>query len=183
METKYFWLQQKENNQELTIEKIRGTVNPADLLTEHLEGKRLMMLCDLLKIKHIGSRSSSAQKLTSEQVPNSRLSCISSQSHRFTLTMTHYFNATRAKHQRFFSFSLVLLFSSRLRDSGVVWNLCLRQVILALIRIPHVYCGVDEHLVSKDTRQKRKILKRVHSFPGGLSFSSMKFFCFHKLVE
>ena len=28
METKYFWLQQKEKNQELRIEKIRGTVNP-----------------------------------------------------------------------------------------------------------------------------------------------------------
>ena len=49
METKYFWLQQKENDQELTIQKIRGTVNPADLMTEHLEGKRLMMLCDLFE--------------------------------------------------------------------------------------------------------------------------------------
>ena len=28
MDTKYFWLQQKEKNQELRIEKIRGTVNP-----------------------------------------------------------------------------------------------------------------------------------------------------------
>ena len=27
MDTKYFWLQQKEKNQELRIEKIRGTVN------------------------------------------------------------------------------------------------------------------------------------------------------------
>ena len=25
----------------------------------------------------------------------------------------------------------------------------------------HVYCGVDEQLVSRDTRQKRKILKRT----------------------
>ena len=33
METKYFWLQQKEKNQELRIEKIRGTVNLADLMT------------------------------------------------------------------------------------------------------------------------------------------------------
>ena len=28
METKYFWLQQKEKNQELRIEKVRGTVSP-----------------------------------------------------------------------------------------------------------------------------------------------------------
>ena len=64
METKYFWPQQKEKNQELRIEKIPGTVDPADLMTKHLDGKRLMMLCDLLNIKHIGGRPSSAPKLT-----------------------------------------------------------------------------------------------------------------------
>ena len=46
METKYFWLQQKEKNQELTIEKIRGTVHPADLMTKHLDGKRLVLRFD-----------------------------------------------------------------------------------------------------------------------------------------
>ena len=40
VETKYFWVQQKEKNQELRIKKIRGTVNPADLMTKHLDGKR-----------------------------------------------------------------------------------------------------------------------------------------------
>ena len=40
VETKYFWLQQKEKNQEVRIDKIRGTVNPADLMTKHLDGKR-----------------------------------------------------------------------------------------------------------------------------------------------
>ena len=30
METKYFWLQQKEKNRELRIDKIRGRVNPVD---------------------------------------------------------------------------------------------------------------------------------------------------------
>ena len=64
METKYFWPQQKEKNQELRIEKIPGTVDPADLMTKHLDGKRLMMLCDLLNIKHIGGRPSSAPKLS-----------------------------------------------------------------------------------------------------------------------
>ena len=64
METKYFWLQQKEKNQELKIEKIRGTVNPADLMTKHLDGKRLVTLCELLNIKRINGRPSSAPKLT-----------------------------------------------------------------------------------------------------------------------
>ena len=64
MEIKYFWLQQKEKNQGLRIEKIRGTVNPVDLMTKHLHGKRLTTLCDLLNIKHISGRPSSAPKLT-----------------------------------------------------------------------------------------------------------------------
>ena len=58
MDTKYFWLQQKEKKQELS------TVNPADLMTKHLDGKRLVMLCELLNIKRIDGRPSSAPKLT-----------------------------------------------------------------------------------------------------------------------
>ena len=53
METKYFWLQQKEKNQEPRIEKSRGTVNPAESMTKHLDGNRLVIFCDLLNIKHI----------------------------------------------------------------------------------------------------------------------------------
>ena len=64
METKYFWVQQQEKNQELRIEKIRDTVNPADLMTKHLDGKRFVMLCDSLSIKHNSGRPSSAPKLT-----------------------------------------------------------------------------------------------------------------------
>ena len=64
METKYFWLQHKEKNQELGIEKICGTVNPADLMTKHLDGNRLVMLCDMLSIERIGSPPTSAPMLT-----------------------------------------------------------------------------------------------------------------------
>ena len=46
------WLQ-KEKNQEPSIEKSRGTVNPADSMTKHLDGKRLVIFCDLLNIKYI----------------------------------------------------------------------------------------------------------------------------------
>ena len=49
---------------ELRIEKIRGTVNPADLMTKHLDGKRLVMLCELLNIKRVEGRPTSAPKLT-----------------------------------------------------------------------------------------------------------------------
>ena len=45
METKYFWLKQKEKNQELRIEKMRVKVNPADMMTKHLDGKRLVTSC------------------------------------------------------------------------------------------------------------------------------------------
>ena len=44
METMYCWLHQKEKNQELRIEKMRGTVNSADLMKKHLDGKRLVKL-------------------------------------------------------------------------------------------------------------------------------------------
>ena len=64
METTYFSLQQKEKNQELRVEKIRGTVNPADLMTKHQDGQRLVMLCELFSIKRIDGRPSSAPKLT-----------------------------------------------------------------------------------------------------------------------
>ena len=64
LETKYFWAAAERENQELRIEKIRGTVNPADLMTKHLCGKRLLMLCELLNIKRIDGRQSSAPKLT-----------------------------------------------------------------------------------------------------------------------
>ena len=64
MERKKIYLQQKEKIRELRIEKIRGTVNPTDLMTRHLDEKRLVMLCDLLNIKHISGRPNSAPKLT-----------------------------------------------------------------------------------------------------------------------
>ena len=54
METKYFCLQQKKKKKELRIYKIRGTINPADLMTTDLDWRRLTTLCSLLSLKHIG---------------------------------------------------------------------------------------------------------------------------------
>ena len=38
--------------------RIRGTVNPADLMTKNLDGKRLVMLCDLVDVQRVGFRPS-----------------------------------------------------------------------------------------------------------------------------
>lgn len=51
---------ERQKNNDLRIEKIRGGINPTDLMTKHLDGKRPTMLCSLLSIKHIGGRPSSA---------------------------------------------------------------------------------------------------------------------------
>ena len=46
------------------MENIRGTVNPADLMTKHLDGMRLTTLRDLLSMKqHVSGRPNSAPKL------------------------------------------------------------------------------------------------------------------------
>ena len=66
METMYFRLLQKEKNKELRIEKIRVTVNPADLITKHLDWKRLVTMCELLSIKMVDGPPSSAPKLTND---------------------------------------------------------------------------------------------------------------------
>ena len=43
-----------EKKKELRMYKIRGTINPADLTTTGLDGRRLTTLCSLLSLKHIG---------------------------------------------------------------------------------------------------------------------------------
>ena len=43
--------------------KIRGTVNLDDLMTKHLDGKRLTTLCDLLSMKHISGKPNPLPKL------------------------------------------------------------------------------------------------------------------------
>ena len=56
-----FGCSRKRRTRSSGIDKIRDTVNPADLMTKHPDGKRLVMLCELLNIKR---RPSSAPKLT-----------------------------------------------------------------------------------------------------------------------
>ena len=45
MQAKYYWLQECIKAGILTVEKIRGTVNPADLMTKHLDGTTMRAMC------------------------------------------------------------------------------------------------------------------------------------------
>ena len=45
MQAKYYWLQECVKAGILTGEKIRGTVNPADLLTKHIDGTTMRTMC------------------------------------------------------------------------------------------------------------------------------------------
>ena len=63
METKHFWLQQKEKTGAQDREDPRHSQSRR-LMTKHLDGKRLVTLCELLNIKRVDGRPSSAPKLT-----------------------------------------------------------------------------------------------------------------------
>ena len=47
MEAKYHWLQEYNKANVLTTEKTRGMVNPADLMTKHLNGATMRDMCGL----------------------------------------------------------------------------------------------------------------------------------------
>ena len=59
---------------ELWIEKVRGTVDPVDLMQKHLDVKSLTMLRSLLSINHISGRPSSAPTLCVDTEKISRAS-------------------------------------------------------------------------------------------------------------
>ena len=45
------------------MEKIRGAVNPADLMTKHLDGTTMRTMCGLLDLKFETGRAAAAPKL------------------------------------------------------------------------------------------------------------------------
>ncbi len=63
MQAKYYWLQECIKAGILTVEKIRGTVNPADLMTKHLDGTTMRAMCGLLDLKFETGRAAAAPKL------------------------------------------------------------------------------------------------------------------------
>ena len=50
MQAKHYWLQECIRAAILTVEKIRGTVNPADLMTKHLDDTTMRNICGLLDL-------------------------------------------------------------------------------------------------------------------------------------
>ena len=63
MQAKYYWLQECIKAGILTVEKIRGIVNPADLMTKHLDGTTMRAMCGLLDLKFETGRAAAAPKL------------------------------------------------------------------------------------------------------------------------
>ena len=56
LETRSLWLQQRVARKDLTIEKVLGTVNPADIGTKPLAGPRLRSLLALLNMQGMSNR-------------------------------------------------------------------------------------------------------------------------------
>ena len=67
MQAKYYWLQECIQAGVLTVEKIRGAVSPADLMTKHLNGAMMRDMCGLLDLKFEAGRAATAPKLEVRQ--------------------------------------------------------------------------------------------------------------------
>ncbi len=63
MQARYYWLQECIKAGILTVEKIRGAVSPADLMTKHLDGTTMRAMCGLLDLKFETGRAAAAPKL------------------------------------------------------------------------------------------------------------------------
>ena len=109
------------------------------------------------------ARLEAAQWVVRTSFEPPRVFCISSQSHRFLfhscrhdvpvaliLPMTHHFHATRANVScaRLGQASAPLLIFDTKCFRSLCWNVCLRQVILASVRIPHVVSPCETHLLA-----------------------------------
>jgi len=59
----YLWLQDKVRQEEIAVRKIKGTENPADLLTKHVPAELIERHCVKLGMERLSSRAVSAPKL------------------------------------------------------------------------------------------------------------------------
>ena len=64
MDTHYLWLQERVRNKDLTISKVPGDTNPADLGTKHLTKDVINKLMDLLNIKVTAGRADACPQLS-----------------------------------------------------------------------------------------------------------------------
>ncbi len=63
MQAKYYWLQECIKAGVLSVEEIRGAINPADLVTKHFDGTTMRNMCDFLDLKFEKCRAPTAPKL------------------------------------------------------------------------------------------------------------------------
>jgi hypothetical protein len=66
MQAKHYWLRECIKAGILTVEKIRGTVIPADLMTKHLDGTTMHAMCGLLYLTFETGRAAAAPTLESD---------------------------------------------------------------------------------------------------------------------
>ena len=65
MDTHYLWLQERVRNKDLTIIKVKGDVNPADLNTKHLANKVMSAMMGILNYRVVEGRASTCPQLNS----------------------------------------------------------------------------------------------------------------------
>ena len=59
----HLWIQQKTEDGELSVRKISGKENPADVLTKHLNGQRIREIVEMLGGEYRQGRAAIAPKL------------------------------------------------------------------------------------------------------------------------
>ena len=64
MDTKYLWLQQKVQLKEISVNKIKGVFNGADLMTKGLDQKTMLKHCDSMCVAMKDGRHHSAPQLS-----------------------------------------------------------------------------------------------------------------------
>ena len=65
MDTHYLWLQERVRNKDLSIVKVKGDVNPADLATKHLTNKVMSAMMGILNYRVIEGRALTCPQIKS----------------------------------------------------------------------------------------------------------------------
>ena len=69
MDVQFLWIQERINRQDFTLAKVWGHVNPADLMTKHLDAKSIHKLMNIIGIHYLEGRSGLAPTLGSIKLP------------------------------------------------------------------------------------------------------------------
>ena len=69
LDTQCLWIQDALRERRLTLDKVKGTENPADMMTKPLESKALEYMMEKLNLKALDGRAAAAPHLTGNGVP------------------------------------------------------------------------------------------------------------------